>query len=509
MAEPIEATDAQHATGADQNSVESARDRARRDASSPSPDPTATLCAVAASSLLWVRLFSSQSFAMFHCDPFSAMIALIAAPGGIVAGFALLFFFPNLVGRPRSRVICSLTLALLSTTLAVAAPYAAGASIAVRATVDALAGFAASYAYVQFGLLLTRLSAQSAARTFAICMGLSGAVVVLLSFAPDAISGTVVDMCVPASLLLFLAQPAVPEKRVHLGRLFSSFPETKPLFLELSLCAVACGLCVSGLFFATVGTPTKDAISLATSLSYAIPGVLFLFLTLVLNKRVDFASMQSLMLPATALVLLPILMGPPSLVFACMVIIVVLFEAFEACGSVSMAEISREHDVAPISSFSALRLFGAAGILAGRVLAQFLFGPGSENRPFRMQLMALVLIAVVILWMAANATFKPFSKPYDAITADAPAPPTAQTPTDAALSEEERHEALCAATAERYGFSARESEVFSYLARGRNAEYIGDKLFISEHTVRSHIHRIYRKMNIHSRQELIDVLEEL
>jgi DNA-binding NarL/FixJ family response regulator len=46
------------------------------------------------------------------------------------------------------------------------------------------------------------------------------------------------------------------------------------------------------------------------------------------------------------------------------------------------------------------------------------------------------------------------------------------------------------------------------LARGRNARFIQDELFLSNHTVKSHIYSIYRKLNIHTRQELIDLIEK-
>ncbi|WP_253904787.1 response regulator transcription factor [Adlercreutzia sp. ZJ473] len=64
-----------------------------------------------------------------------------------------------------------------------------------------------------------------------------------------------------------------------------------------------------------------------------------------------------------------------------------------------------------------------------------------------------------------------------------------------------------ALAAERYGLSKRETEVFEMLARGRNAKYIGERLYISEHTVRSHIYRIYQKMDVHSQQELLDAID--
>ena len=66
----------------------------------------------------------------------------------------------------------------------------------------------------------------------------------------------------------------------------------------------------------------------------------------------------------------------------------------------------------------------------------------------------------------------------------------------------------CDAVAKLYGLSPRETDILTYLARGRNAEYICNKLIISSHTVRSHIYSIYRKTNSHSQQKIIDLVDE-
>lgn len=58
------------------------------------------------------------------------------------------------------------------------------------------------------------------------------------------------------------------------------------------------------------------------------------------------------------------------------------------------------------------------------------------------------------------------------------------------------------------GLSARESEVFRYLAMGRGSDYIADKLQVSWNTARTHTHNVYVKLGVHSRQELIDMVDE-
>ena len=62
--------------------------------------------------------------------------------------------------------------------------------------------------------------------------------------------------------------------------------------------------------------------------------------------------------------------------------------------------------------------------------------------------------------------------------------------------------------ATEYQLSKREREVFGYLARGRNAAFIQQELFISIHTVKTHIANIYRKLDVHSIQEVLDMIDE-
>lgn len=53
----------------------------------------------------------------------------------------------------------------------------------------------------------------------------------------------------------------------------------------------------------------------------------------------------------------------------------------------------------------------------------------------------------------------------------------------------------------------RECEVFALLARGRGSQSISDALTISLYTTRAHTRNIYTKLDVHSRQELIDMVD--
>jgi DNA-binding CsgD family transcriptional regulator len=74
---------------------------------------------------------------------------------------------------------------------------------------------------------------------------------------------------------------------------------------------------------------------------------------------------------------------------------------------------------------------------------------------------------------------------------------------DATGSWRGRSESICKA----YLLTPREEEVFLLLAKGRNAEVIAKRLFVSPSTAKTHTARIYRKLSINSQQELIDMVE--
>lgn len=54
-----------------------------------------------------------------------------------------------------------------------------------------------------------------------------------------------------------------------------------------------------------------------------------------------------------------------------------------------------------------------------------------------------------------------------------------------------------------YGLTAREEEILGYLLMQKTPQQIADELFLSLDTVRGHMKNIYRKADVHSRQELV------
>ena len=68
---------------------------------------------------------------------------------------------------------------------------------------------------------------------------------------------------------------------------------------------------------------------------------------------------------------------------------------------------------------------------------------------------------------------------------------------------------IYAELAEKYGLSPREREVLPLLVQGRTVQRIKDELMVSSSTVNTHIRHIYAKCDVCSKQELLDLIEEM
>lgn len=66
----------------------------------------------------------------------------------------------------------------------------------------------------------------------------------------------------------------------------------------------------------------------------------------------------------------------------------------------------------------------------------------------------------------------------------------------------------CRDIADTYKLSPRERDVLFLLAKGRTIDYIHNELHISFNTAKSHIRNVYVKIGVHTRQELLDLIEE-
>ncbi|MDD5807170.1 MAG: helix-turn-helix transcriptional regulator [Eggerthellales bacterium] len=98
--------------------------------------------------------------------------------------------------------------------------------------------------------------------------------------------------------------------------------------------------------------------------------------------------------------------------------------------------------------------------------------------------------------------------PHENAQQETSAVPLASTPPSTPANLPELFDRKVAAVAVQFGLTEREAQVVSLMAQGRTLPYIQEALYISAGTAQTHSRHIYKKMSIHSRQELIDIVAQ-
>ena len=140
------------------------------------------------------------------------------------------------------------------------------------------------------------------------------------------------------------------------------------------------------------------------------------------------------------------------------------------------------------------------------------------SSPLFCKIMVLVVVAVGLWLLNANelnllfwgtpATVEPgLSSSGKAEESGTHAQPESRPDVESCVSIQSRQEAL-RHLARDAGLSRREEEVFDLLAAGRSAPFIAETLYVETSTAKSHIARIYSKLGVHTRQELLNLVED-
>ena len=155
-----------------------------------------------------------------------------------------------------------------------------------------------------------------------------------------------------------------------------------------------------------------------------------------------------------------------------------LFGFFSVYRAVLFCDIAAEQNQPWLSGL------GLAGGRIGDALAVVLFTAiGSEHIILLITVTALLFAGTVFLF------FRLYQRLY-ATTISAPA-----------VSEHERFEGFCA----DYGLSSREREVLHHLIDGRTNSEIAGQMFVSESTVKFHVHNLLGKTECANRLELLEL----
>lgn len=151
-------------------------------------------------------------------------------------------------------------------------------------------------------------------------------------------------------------------------------------------------------------------------------------------------------------------------------------------------ETSTQLSLKPAFVMNQTFLLRFVGLAAGSVFFYMMAALGQDFRVLAAVVLAILMAAV----MAFQASYRDYVPPWHSYSNDSQS---------VFLSS-------CSFVSEKFGLSPRESEVLLLLAKGRNATFIAKEFTISAQTARTHIKHIYVKLGAHSRQELMDIIDQ-
>ena len=180
------------------------------------------------------------------------------------------------------------------------------------------------------------------------------------------------------------------------------------------------------------------------------------------------------------------------LILGCFAFLVLVSIAFEIKGA-------NERSASPLFFVGMSQTTLAGGMSVGFAL-DLIPGVTGVFSPNVLSAVALALVIVLaILITLTQSRMVDAQAEVDAAVAQARA--------IAEQAEQGRWKTRCAEIASGSKLSARETEVFLLLAKGRGTEHIQNKLGISSHTVKTHTYNVYKKLGVKNREELLDLVE--
>ena len=262
--------------------------------------------------------------------------------------------------------------------------------------------------------------------------------------------------------------------------------------------AVAYGI-VFGLGIGSI-TQIEGSALLYTGIAFALAvGSIAAYFSLrVEPDSVRQTSSFRLLFPVLIIALIPMsfLQGMPAV--ACNLLLLACYIFFESVDIDVALGIARKRKASALDLLSTSQACLYGGMLVGHAIGLVATSSGVLNYAMlSAAALALVIVLAVFVTFASTGYLAGDSKRND----DA-----AGAFADGAH-EPGRWKKSCERVAREAGLSARETEVFMLLAKGRGIEHIQNKLGISGHTVKTHVYNIYRKMEINSREELLDAVE--
>lgn len=372
-----------------------------------------------------------------------------------------------------------------------------------------ICGLGTSVLLVLWSSFLSTLGHKSATIYPAISIGIAALLLILNQFLVEIAQ---VSFVLAFPLISFFF--ALLERRLrsfnHKINLFSEYgkrkDENKPSLRQLALWRSVLGTLCSSVclgfalyFMAAVGQMNAViACSIAVIVACLIRAVDHLR-----GGRLSTRVSLKYILPYATICLLPLAFIDSSYWLVCICVLMGLVWLNDMISWSEITEHTRINKTTPSLIISFDRFGNLAGIAIGYVAAFITFGEQITAQlayPFVPSTIVAVLILISVFLFEGYYPYQFVSNQEGKAKKLAPGANSKENPGP--------WRSKCLAFSGLYRLTPREEEVLLLLAKGRDTSHIEEQLVISNHTVKAHIYNIYKKTEVHSRQELITMIED-
>lgn len=462
----------------------------------------------------------------------------LAFGGAFVASMLGSYYFPR--GARRMLVSLSALLVFAGSACLIAAMYLTTATLVLVAGGGVLLGIGCAGMFMLWQRYFASLPSAAGNLRLIVGTALAPFIYFGLYLVPIALTAFLVPLVFVPLCGLCIAL-SVREMRVD-QPMFEDVPRQHPrVYRQVVADYWRSALCVGSLAFASgvirgialLHEEIAAVVNSASMVGSLVSAAVLLVLWYRMSFRFGLTSVFRVVYPLviTGFLLLPFL-GPVYLnLFAAATYLV--FSLVQMLMMMQSAQVSRDRGINPVFIYGffggVAYLMQSTGFLLGWV-SDFVSVDGREW---------LFFVAMVSSWvlgltlLAATGTlFKPLASkgtttvdpieflpsemgakgPKPAAAPVKPAPKRRRNRPSASEDADiirDRTSKQCRQLQEAYSLSSRETEVMELIARGNSMASIAERLVISENTVRTHAKHIYTKLDIHKRQELLDMLHEL